>query len=64
MTLEVGEIVSGHDGFELSAQTVGQTAAFGAKFKAHVGDTARFIDFNVYKYAVHDLSDDVVGDKI
>jgi hypothetical protein len=40
LTLEVGEIVSGHDGFELTAQTVGQTAAFGAKFKAHVGDTA------------------------
>ena len=64
LLFEVGKVVASHYGFKLTTQAVGQAAAFGAELEADVGNAAGFVDFNIYEYAVHDLSNDVVGNKI
>ena len=47
------DLASNHNGFQLAAQSVGQFAALGEQFQAHVSNAAFFGYFAIYKYVTH-----------
>ena len=47
------DLASDHNGFQLAAQGVGQFAALGEQFQAHVSNAAFFGYFAIYKYVTH-----------
>ena len=50
--LDAVQLLSGHDGLQPAAQSVGQRAAFGQEFLAYLGHGS-FLDFAIYEYVVH-----------
>ena len=46
------QFVTQHDGFEFHPEAVGQLAALGQQFEAHIGDLAA-LHLDVYEYIVH-----------
>ena len=50
--LDAGEVLAQHHGFEFHTQRIGQFAAFGQQFEAHLGNLAALV-LDIYEYVVH-----------
>ena len=53
---QVRYLMADDDGLQTATQGIGQLAAFGKQFQAHVGNAAFFGYFAIYKYVPHFFS--------